>query len=113
MPIFFGDYEKVPKPTQADAALFLKTAVQRFTDAGLGKIELTHLDPEKAELTFRIWNNFFAEIHNDDETTYCNIVTAFVSGMYKRIMGKKADVTKTKCIGDGDAYCEWQMTPKE
>jgi predicted hydrocarbon binding protein len=105
--------EKVPKQTQADAALFLKTAVQRFTDAGLGKIEVTYLDPEKAELTLRIWNNFFAEIRNDNETTYCNIVMAFVSGIYKRIMGKKADVTETKCIGNGDAFCEWQIKPAE
>jgi predicted hydrocarbon binding protein len=98
--------EKVPKQTQADAALFLKTAVQRFTDAGLGKIEVTHLNPEKAEITFRIWNNFFAEMRHEDETPYCNIVTAFASGMYKRVMGKTAGVKETHCIGNGDAYCE-------
>ncbi len=105
--------EKVPKQTKADAAVFLKTAVQRFTDAGLGKIEVTHLDTEKGELTFRIWNNFFAEMRNKDEATYCNIVASFVSGTYKHIMGKKADIKETKCIGNGDACCEWQMKPEE
>lgn len=98
--------EKVPIQTQANSVLFLKTAVQRFTDAGLGKIEVTHLDPEKAEITFRIRDNFFAEMRDKDETTYCNIVTSFASGMYKRVIGKKADVKETKCIANGDAYCE-------
>jgi len=104
---------KVPKQTQVDSVLFLKTAVQRFTDAGLGKIEIVQVDPEKAELTCRIWNNFFAEMRNEDETTCCNIVAAFVNGMYKRIMGKTTDVEETKCIGKGDAYCEWHIKPRE
>ena len=105
--------EKVPKQTQANSVLFLKIAVQRFTDAGLGKIEVSHLDPEKAEITFRIRDNFFAEMRNKDETTYCNIVASFASGMYKRVMGKKADVKEIKCVANGDAYCEWQMKPEE
>jgi len=104
---------KVPKQAQADIALFLKTAVQRFTDAGLGKIEIIQVDPEKAELTFRIWNNFFAEMRNEDETTYCNIVAAFASGAYKHVMGKKPDIKETKCIGKGAPYCEWHINPRE
>ena len=99
---------EVPKETKADATLFLKTAVQRFTDAGLGKIEVVQFKPEKAELTFRVWNNFFAEMRNE-ESTYCNCVEAFVSGMYKRITLKTPEIKKIKCIGKGDAYCEWHM----
>jgi predicted hydrocarbon binding protein len=103
---------QAPKQTQADAALFLKTVVQRFTDAGLGKIEVVRLNIEKAELTFRIWNNFFAEIR-DEESTYCNVVGAFVSGVYKRITLKNPEVKETKCLGKGDAYCEWCLTPEK
>jgi predicted hydrocarbon binding protein len=104
---------KVPKQTQADTMLFLKTAVQRFTDAGLGKLEIVQVKPETAELQFRIWNNFFAEMRNEDATTYCNVVGAFVSGMYKQITSKKPEIKETKCIGKGDAYCEWHIKPEK
>jgi predicted hydrocarbon binding protein len=102
----------VPKEAKADRTLFLKTAVQRFTDAGLGKIEVVSFKSETAEIKFRIWNNFFAEIRNE-ELTYCNCVEAFVSGMYKRITLKTPDIKKTRCIGNGDPYCEWHLTPEK
>jgi predicted hydrocarbon binding protein len=104
---------KVPKQTQADAAMFLKTAVQRFTDAGLGKIEILDFNLEAAELQFRIWNNLFAEMRNEDSTTYCNVVGAFVGGMYKQITSKKPEIKEIKCIGKGDAYCEWHIKPEK
>jgi predicted hydrocarbon binding protein len=99
---------EVPEEARVDQAMFLKTAVQRFTDGGLGKIEVVKFKPEKLELTFRIWNNLFAEMHNE-ESTYCNCVAAFASGMYKRITQKTPEITETKCSGKGDAYCEWHV----
>jgi predicted hydrocarbon binding protein len=103
---------EVPEQAKADQAMFLKTAVQRFTDAGLGKIEVVQFKPEAGELKFRIWNNFFAEIRNE-ESTYCNCVAAFASGMYKRITLKTPKIKKTKCIGKGDPYCEWHLIPEK
>ena len=102
---------EVPEETKADKALFLKTAVQRFTDAGLGKIEIVEFKLEEAELKFRIWNNFFAEIPNE-ESTCCNCVEAFASGMYERIIHKTPKIKKTKCIGKNDPYCEWHLAPE-
>jgi len=101
---------EVPEEKKADPEVFLKTAVQRFTDAGLGKIEVVEFNLEAAEVTFRIWNNFFAEIR-DRESTYCNCIEGFVSGMYQRVILKTPKITKTKCIGKGDAYCEWHLAP--
>ncbi len=103
---------EVPEEARADQAMFLKTAVQRFTDGGLGKIEVVDFKPEKLEVTFRIWNNLFAEMHNE-ESTYCNGVAAFASGMYKRITQKTPEITETKCSGKGDPYCEWHVKPAE
>jgi predicted hydrocarbon binding protein len=101
---------EVPAETKADPVLFLKTAVKRFTDAGLGKIEILEVKPEKGELKFRIWNNFFAEIHNE-EPTYCNCVEAFVSGVYEGIVFRTPKIEKVKCVGKGDPYCEWHLAP--
>jgi predicted hydrocarbon binding protein len=97
--------------TKDDKELLLNTTVQRFTDAGLGKIEIVELNLEEADLKFRIWNNFFAEIRNE-ESTYCNCVEGFVSGMYEQIMCKPPKVKKTKCVANGDPCCEWHMSLK-
>jgi len=97
---------------KSDSQQLLNTTVQRFTDAGLGKIEVIESNLEEGEVKFRIWNNFFAEIKNKEETTYCNCIEGFVSGMYEQIMGKTPEIKKTKCVADGDSYCEWHMTLK-
>jgi len=103
--------KEAPEATKADKQLLLNTTVQRFTEAGLGKIEIVELDIEEAEVKFRIWNNFFAEIESE-EATYCSCIEGFVSGMYKQIIGKTPKIRKTKCVADGDPYCEWHMTLK-
>ena len=100
---------EVPEEMKADNALFLETLVQRFSEAGFGKIEIAEFKPGKAELTFRIWNNFFAEIQTEEGKTYCSCVEGFACGMYKQIMRKTPTIEKTRCVAKGDPYCEWQM----
>jgi predicted hydrocarbon binding protein len=101
---------EVPEEQKIDKAEFLKSAVQRLMGAGLGRIEISEFNPETAELRFRIWNNFFAEMRNE-EGTYCNCVEAYVNGAYEQLMRKTPEITKTKCIGKGDAFCEWHVKP--
>lgn len=103
---------EVPEEMKSDNALLLETAAKRFSDAGFGKIEIVEFKPKKAELAFRIWNNFLAEIKTEEGKTYCNCVEGFACGMYKQIMHKTPAIKKTKCVANGDAYCEWHMTLK-
>jgi hypothetical protein len=35
-----------------------------------------------------------------------------VSGIYAQIMRKTPKVKKTKCVANGDPYCEWHMPPE-
>jgi predicted hydrocarbon binding protein len=105
---FVKESPDIPK---TDYQRLLNITVQRFTEAGLGKIEIVEFVPEKAEVKFRIWNNFFAEIKNE-EATYCSCVEGFVTGMYEQIMSITPKIQKTKCVARGDPYCEWQMTLK-
>jgi len=103
--------EGAPEVMKADKRLFLETVGQRFMDAGLGRIEIVKFNPEKAEVQFRIWNNFFAELCGE-ETACCNCVEGFVSGVYEQVIGKTPNIEQTKCATKGDPYCEWQMTLK-
>jgi predicted hydrocarbon binding protein len=103
--------EDTPEIMKANKKLFLETVVQRFTDAGLGKIEVTEFNLEEGEAKFRIWNNFFSELCGN-ELAYCSCVEGFVSGIYEQIIGNTPNIKKTKCVEKGDLYCEWQMTLK-
>jgi predicted hydrocarbon binding protein len=96
---------------KADKEMLLKAIVQRFTDAGLGKIEVKELKLAEETVKFRIRNNFFAEIQCDG-STYCYCVEGFVAGMYEQIIRRSPQIEKTKCVGNGDPYCEWQISPK-
>jgi predicted hydrocarbon binding protein len=102
---------EVPEETKVDLTVFLKTAVQRFTEAGLGKIEIVDFKAETAELKFRIWNNLFAEMHKG-AGTYCDAVANFVSGIYRQLTSETPKIEKTKCIGKNDPYCEWHLSPE-
>src|SRR3990170_2041703 len=103
---------EVPEEQKTDKTEFLKSAVQRLMGAGLGKIEVTELNPQTSEVRFRIWNNLFAEMRHEG-STYCNCVEAYVNGMYEQLVHQTPETTKTKCVGKGDAYCEWSMKPAQ
>jgi predicted hydrocarbon binding protein len=103
--------EKRPEATKVDKTTFLKMLTQRFTDAGLGKIEIVEFDAEKAAVTFRIYNNFFAEL-GCNNTNYRSCIEGFVSGIYEHVISITPKIKKTKCIADGDPYCEWHTTLK-
>ena len=103
--------EEAPDMTKTDSQQFMQTISQRFTEAGLGKIEIVEFIPEKAEVTFRIWNNFFAGLGNE-QPMYRSCIEGFVSGAFEKIMSITPKITKTKCITTGDPYCEWHLTPK-
>lgn len=97
------------KNIKVDKTMFITSSVQRIVDAGVGRIEIVEFNPEKLELTFRIWNNIFAEIYQDHDT-YCYGIEAYVTGIVEQLMGKTPQIQKTKCLGKGDAYCEWNIT---
>ena len=54
---------------KGDNQLLLKTTVQRFTDAGLGKIEVVEFDLEEAEVKFRSWNIFSLKFKRKKQRT--------------------------------------------
>ena len=101
---------EIPEDAKTDRATFLAKAIQRYIDGGLGRIEIVEFDSEKAELTLRIRDNLFAEMHQDD-STYCYCVEAYISGIFEQLIGKPPIIRKTKCLGKGDPYCEWTLKP--
>ena len=75
------------------------------------RIEMQNSTQKQLKLKFQIYNNFFAEMGNGD-STYCFCIGSFVEGMYEKIMHTTPKIQKTRCIGQGDRYCEWHISPK-
>lgn len=103
---------KTPENIRANAKLLAKTYIQRFIDAGVGRIEVTHFKPEEGKIRFSIYNNFFAEIRHQ-EWTACGYIEGLAAGMYERLFAKTPIITKLKCIEKGDPYCEWEIVPRQ
>jgi predicted hydrocarbon binding protein len=100
---------EIPEHAKTDLSTFLASAVPRFKESGLGRIEIVDFDSKKSALQFRIWNNIFAEMYYDD-STYCFGVEAYVGGLIEQLIGVAPVIHKTKCLGKGDPYCEWRLT---
>jgi predicted hydrocarbon binding protein len=101
---------EIPTEARNDLPKFLAKAIQRYKDGGLGGIQIVKLDLEKPEITFRIWNNLFAEMYQD-LGTYCYCVEAYISGIFEQLIGVPPEIHETKCLGKGDMYCEWTLKP--
>ena len=103
--------DSTEKEAKADIKLLLSAYTKRFTQAGFGRIEICEFEPEKARMRFRVWNNLFAEMRYG-ESTYCCYVEGLVSGLYEGVFHTAPMVKEVKCIGNGDPYCEFLLTPK-
>ena len=99
------------KETKTNINLLLSEYAKKFAHVGFGRIEVCELEPKKAKIRLRVWNNLFAEIR-DGESTYCRYVEGLFSGVYEVLLHKAPKVKEVKCIGNGDPYCEFLLTQK-
>ncbi|TRO45752.1 hypothetical protein E2P42_00140 [Candidatus Bathyarchaeota archaeon] len=100
---------EIPEHAITDLSKFLASAVPRFKDNRLGEMEIVDLDSKKSALKFRMWNNIFAEMYQDD-STHCFGVEAYFCVIIEQLTGVAPVIRKTKCLGKGDSYCEWHLT---
>jgi predicted hydrocarbon binding protein len=89
----------------------LSVYAKRLAQVGFGRLEVVELKPEESRMRVRVWNNFFAEIR-DDESTYCSYMAGLISGVYEGLLDLSPKVKEVKCIGKGDPYCEFLLTLK-
>jgi len=99
------------KRMKTDINLLLSEYIKSFAHVGFGRIEVCELEPKKAKMRFRVWNNIFAEMR-DGKSTYCRYVEGLVAGIYEGLLHKTPRVKEVKCIGSGDPYCEFLVTQK-
>jgi predicted hydrocarbon binding protein len=106
---FFNDS---PKNLKTDKELFIKTYMERFTEAGIGKIELVEFKPEEGKGRLRIYNNFYAELCLQ-ELPACACVEGLLVGLYNRMFQETPQIKRVKCIVKGNPCCEWELSPSK
>lgn len=103
--------DRIEEEAKTQIKLLLGAYTKKFAQVGFGRIEVCEFEPEEAKLRFRVWNNLFAEMRHE-ESTYCNYVAGLVSSLYERVLHAAPKVEEVKCIGNGEPYCEFLLTPK-
>ena len=103
--------DSIGKEAKDDIKSSLSLYVKRFSQVGLGRLEVSELNLEEARMTIRVWNNIFAEMR-DKESTYCSYIRGLLSGMYEGLLHVSPRVREMKCIGHGDPYCEFLLALK-
>jgi hypothetical protein len=99
------------KGGKTDIKSSLSLYTKRFSQIGMGKLEISELNLEEARMIARVWNNIFAEMRYE-ESTYCDYIAGLLSGIYEKLLHASPRVKETKCIGRGDPYCEFHLTLK-
>jgi predicted hydrocarbon binding protein len=103
--------DSIVKGAKTDVKHALIAYTERFAQVGFGRLEVSELKLEEARMTFRVWNNIFAEMR-DKESTYCSYIAGMLSGVYEGLLHVSPKVKEVKCIGHGDPYCEFLLTLK-
>jgi len=103
--------DSIVKGAKTDVKHALIAYTERFAQVGFGRLEVSELKLEEARMTFRVWNNIFAEMR-DKESTYCSYIAGLLSGIYEGLLHVSPKVKEVKCIGHGDPYCEFLLTLK-
>lgn len=101
----------IGKESREQIKPLLNAYTKRFAQVGFGRIEVCEFEPEKARVRLRVWNNPFAEMRHE-KSTYCSYVAGLVSDLYEGVFHTTPMVKETKCIGNGDPYCEFLLTRK-
>ena len=99
------------KEAKADINSSLSSYMKRFSQIGIGRLEISELNLEEARMIARVWNNIFAEMRYG-KSTYCSYIAGLLSGWYEKLLHASPMVKETKCSGHGDPYCEFRLTLK-
>jgi predicted hydrocarbon binding protein len=78
-----------------------------FTQGGWGMIR-SKIDLTKKEGVIRIENCATARESKSNEPV-CHFVSGFISGVADAILGEATDCSETKCMAQGDAFCEFKV----
>src|SRR5215831_16216898 len=83
------------------------------TNLGLGKVRIREIDFDKASASVEIANCFEALENGGSDEPNCMFTSGFLAGLFAEVLDKTVQARETKCISQGLAECEFEITPAD
>lgn len=81
--------------------------------SGWGKMRVTEWNKEKKEKICVLENSTIAEGYGNTGKVVCHLIRGWVAGSACTLFSSDVDGLETKCKSKGDAYCKFEVRPRE
>jgi predicted hydrocarbon binding protein len=83
------------------------------TNLGLGKVKIRQIDFDRANANVVISNCFEAMENGASEEPNCMFTSGFLAGLFAEVLDKTVQARETRCISQGQAECEFEISTTE
>jgi len=80
------------------------------TNLGLGKIRISGLDFDKSNANIVVANCFEATENGSSEEPNCIFTSGFLAGIFAEVLDKTVQAKEVRCMSQGEAECEFQIS---
>ena len=105
----FEDYRKISGST--DFGTLSSMACAFAFNMGWGVFKLQELNLKKKTLKIRIYDNFECASGKGTGKPYSHFLRGVAAGLYLHFFKRTGTVEETKCIAQGDSFCEFLIKP--
>jgi predicted hydrocarbon binding protein len=94
---------------------YLKTHLQTLMDAymaqGVGEYKLLNLDVDHGKASVQVSNNFECMHLSGKDSPQSDLARGYLAGLFSEYLGRRVDVTETRCVACGHSTCLFEITP--
>lgn len=87
-------------------------SVRLFSTVGYGNMEVVEFSNNPPYGLLRVHNSFECELGRGSGRRFSEFVRGMIAGLSTGLLGAEMFAEEKKCIVDGDAYCEFEVSPK-
>jgi len=90
----------------------MSALIQSAKATGWGEIVEFKLDQKKCVGKVRVRASFEARLKGERSEKVCHWTRGFVAGAASKVIGRPVEAVESKCAGDGDEICEFEIKPE-
>lgn len=77
--------------------------------SGWGLYEYVSVDLERKEAVIRVWNSINARGFKKKGFKTCDFLRGYFAGFFSELCHSRLDCVETKCLNEGNEYCEFRV----
>ncbi len=93
--------------------IFRVISESMFNCVGFGLMETVEIRARPPYAIVRVHNCFECELGIGTGKPFSHLVRGMIAGVLTELLGVKMTATETKCIAEGDPYCEFEVKPEK